>query len=1145
MARLASQEKLLYYPTPSVVVEHIATYFRAPSAFWRAADPCCGTGAALRQLVDALGGEGETWGVELSPQRAQAAEPVLDVVLPTSFYTVSWADCTVSLVLNNPPYDWSDYFEDGKRVRHERLFVTRTTPRVVLGGHQVILIPQQMLADEVLARHLAGYYERLHVARFPDGEYERFQQVVVFALRRRKYHPPHKEQVEAITGLASIPLPELRPLPTTGTPEILPPAPRSGRFAYVPQSTTELLAIAHRHDPTQGVDWQRMITAPPLGAPIQTAMPERIGHLAMEIASGEIGAVDVEGTLVKGMSRKTERLVSQSSKRTETGQSTRYEYHEDYQVVLSVLDAHGLRLIDDPEEVGRFIEEHAQPLGEAILKRNAPLYDLDPTPQEWETVSRTATAFPALPGVEPGLLETQKHVAIAAARVMRKRRHALINAMMGFGKTLTAIAAAEVLDEWPLLVVAPGHMLHKWRRTLDTGGDPEHPITARVITRPVRQGTSWWETKALPAIEAAGGSVLWVKRFQVVPEARSDSGNRRTAFIACPPERRAAVLKALRSLRAHEQVRVQPGGLEATLWDRDDYTLADFAADYRAGLLGRKAAAVVSFESAKYGPGVLPAMNEVTRRWQPDPDSERDAMKMAEYRRRGEKPPLIRWAQCPTCGWRTKGSAPVVALKERYCPDCGQALLTFSRWRRTGLSALVQHQYRGFFRLYLMDEVHKAKGGSTDIGAMDGRLLSAIPYSLALTGTVFGGTASSLFYLLYRRVPAIRARYTYASWQAWVDDIGRWKTVETRHVRTSTETGLTSGREKWSVRRSELPGIHPGVIRYLLPITIFGHIADLGVELPPLFEEIRLVPTDGDLDGQLADIDAAFQNIQPYRRTARDISRWFTALRFRPSAAFREEMVELGGTNVYLPALDDVLPKEEALIEIVAENTQRGRKTLIYVEQTGTRDIRPRLRRLLHEHVPQARVNLLSAGDMPPAQREAWIEREAPRMTALLVNPSLVETGLDLIAFSEIVFYEMSLSLYTAWQAMRRVWRLGQRSPVRVTFLAYEGTLEHHILDVIGEKMKSAAQLYGDNAVGALIQMDEADIRAEAIRRALEGVAPGSLGEMVGVFAPAVSQPEAVQPMPEPAPVAAEPLQLAFWGEAVPAQQVQRRRRRR
>jgi len=78
---------------------------------------------------------------------------------------------------------------------------------------------------------------------------------------------------------------------------------------------------------------------------------------------------------------------------------------------------------------------------------------------------------------------------------------------------------------------------------------------------------------------------------------------------------------------------------------------------------------------------------------------------------------------------------------------------------------------------------------------------------------------------------------------------------------------------------------------------------------------------------------------------------------------------------------------------------------------------------------------------MSPAKREAWIRLNAPRMDSLLVNPKLIETGLDLVMFSHLVFYETTTSLYVLWQSMRRVWRLGQDKPVQVDFLTYTGTV--------------------------------------------------------------------------------------------------------
>jgi len=47
----------------------------------------------------------------------------------------------------------------------------------------------------------------------------------------------------------------------------------------------------------------------------------------------------------------------------------------------------------------------------------------------------------------------------------------------------------------------------------------------------------------------------------------------------------------------------------------------------------------------------------------------------------------------------------------------------------------------------------------------------------------------------------------------------------------------------------------------------------------------------------------------------------------------------------------------------------------------------------------------------------------------LITNPRLVQTGPDLVSFTSVVFAEVEYSLDTLWQALRRVWRLGQTRP--------------------------------------------------------------------------------------------------------------------
>jgi hypothetical protein len=219
-------------------------------------------------------------------------------------------------------------------------------------------------------------------------------------------------------------------------------------------------------------------------------------------------------------------------------------------------------------------------------------------------------------------------------------------------------------------------------------------------------------------------------------------------------------------------------------------------------------------------------------------------------------------------------------------------------------------------------------------------------------------------------------------------------------------------------------------------------------------------------------------------------------------SAWRDESASYKGEVILpLPSVcgkSEYLPKEKELAKIVNENRARGRKTLVFVEQTGTRDIRERLESALTMLCPGVSVQTLSSNNMKPAKREGWIRRNAATMDVLLVNAKLIETGLDLVMFSDIVFYETNTSLYVVWQAMRRVWRLGQSKPVNTIFLAHRDTVEASLLELMGQKMKSAMLLYGDNAAGALIESDDDDLSREMMRRALEGKTIQSAGDLNG-----------------------------------------------
>ena len=68
-------------------------------------------------------------------------------------------------------------------------------------------------------------------------------------------------------------------------------------------------------------------------------------------------------------------------------------------------------------------------------------------------------------------------------------------------------------------------------------------------------------------------------------------------------------------------------------------------------------------------------------------------------------------------------------------------------------------------------------------------------------------------------------------------------------------------------------------------------------------------------------------------------------------------------------------------------------------------------------------------------------ERVEQGIDVLICHPRLVQTGLDLIDFPTLCWFETDYSVYVIWQASRGSWRIGQTRPVKVVFMAYRNSL--------------------------------------------------------------------------------------------------------
>ena len=170
-----------------------------------------------------------------------------------------------------------------------------------------------------------------------------------------------------------------------------------------------------------------------------------------------------------------------------------------------------------------------------------------------------------------------------------------------------------------------------------------------------------------------------------------------------------------------------------------------------------------------------------------------------------------------------------------------------------------------------------------------------------------------------------------------------------------------------------------------------------------------------------------------------------------------------GDVIVQVPPLSEekLYPKEKALIDMVAAERMEGRRVLVYATHTGTRDITERMDDMLTRH--GFRVAVMKADAVAPERREAWVADKVKQgIDVMICHPRLVQTGLDLIDFPTLIWYETDYSVYVMRQASRRSWRIGQTRPVKVVFMSYKNTLQADALKLVAKKLQSSLAVEGE-----------------------------------------------------------------------------------
>lgn len=400
------------------------------------------------------------------------------------------------------------------------------------------------------------------------------------------------------------------------------------------------------------------------------------------------------------------------------------------------------------------------------------------------------------------------------------------------------------------------------------------------------------------------------------------------------------------------------------------------------------------------------------------------------------------------------------------------------------------HNY--FAEGVLVSNCHQYKSATTARAQAFQTIAATAISMIVMTGTLYGGRAPSLFYLLHRTLNPFRELYAFDEAKKFTEHYGLIETTRTKT--TSLEKWHSvHGYTKTSKSTRVLPGAHPGMVALLLPHFVFLNLSDLGVELPPYTEKrLPVEISDGLAEGYSVIED--FGEEAKKKAARGDMS--YLAAYLQASLGWldcpemekletRDEVFEVPGID---PSEDGLYPKDQKLIELIESEIAQERRVGVYFQQVNKRDPMPRIQKVLQERGIDARI---LRQKVKPEKREGWYRKAiAGGMQVLLCQGNLVGMGLDLVELPTLVEFQHEYSLYNLRQRDRRSWRLGQTEPVKIIFLYYEGTMQEDALRLVAEKLRAAQMLDGETIEGLSSFGQIASIQSELMAAVVGDIPP-------------------------------------------------------
>ena len=468
--------------------------------------------------------------------------------------------------------------------------------------------------------------------------------------------------------------------------------------------------------------------------------------------------------------------------------------------------------------------------------------------------------------------------------------------------------------------------------------------------------------------------------------------------------------------------------------------------------------------------------------------------------------------------WLMDSMSSVPKSSAKVFDPVGTRKMSPSVWMKKHLNA-------DFFDFLILDEAHQYTNQSVQTHAAH-CLIKISKRVLGLTGTLANGTAGNTFQLLWMLDPQkMRKKYTFSSRTEFVEEYGTFEESfygDMDGSNSITDRGAKIGSKK------EKPGIAISLyLDYFVDKAVTMSIKDFQAILPEFVEQVVSVPLEPELEEAYREMESHYKCLitGSNKKLAFKMGGMHRnhALYWPDLPTYREVISPENGSVLFeLPDLTPILmsdgqllEKEKKLLEIVSDELSQNRNVVIYIQCTGKGEgrITERIQEILISSgvLKQREIRILEA-KVQSSKREAWIkDRAREGMRCLIVNPQLVETGLDFIFeedgvvynYPTLIYYEIGEKLATMWQSSRRAYRLIQKEPCRVYYLAYAQTQAIACLESIANKEYAASILQGQFSGGALSAMANIVDPKMRMAQALRNGDYGNADQINAVFAKA------------------------------------------